>query len=307
LNAIRQEAERALEDFGAAGDDARAAQACYVLGTVHEREGNASEMEAISRRGLDHAKRAGRRREEAGPLWNLAWAVRVGATPVPDAIRECEELAQWRGTLHPGVLCELAHLRAMAGQFDSASDLISRARGLMTERMRLRRPLMFAAQSAAAVAALAGESDDAERELRAALEMALDFRERDQASKIAAGLSRVLSMHGRPQEAERFATTSADYTPRESVAAQALWRAARARVMVALENHDEAERLTRQAVRLVPVDMSNLRADVLLELAHVLRAAGQGQDAAAPVAEATALYERKGNVVSATQARSLPS
>jgi predicted ATPase len=69
LNAIRQEAERALEVFDASGDDARVAQACYVLGTVHEREGNTREMEATSRRGLDHAKRSVRRREEAGPLW----------------------------------------------------------------------------------------------------------------------------------------------------------------------------------------------------------------------------------------------
>lgn len=119
---------------------------------------------------------------------SLAWALRTGATPVRDAIRECEELAQWRGTLHPGVLCELAHLRAMAGEFDSASQLITRARRLMTESMRLRRPLMFAAQSAAAVEALARDYDAAERELRAALGMALDFQERNEASKITAEL-----------------------------------------------------------------------------------------------------------------------
>lgn len=92
-----------------------------------------------------------------------------------------------------------------------ASELITRARRLMTEMMRLRKPLMFAAQSAAALQALAGDSDAAERELQAALEMALDFQERNEASKIAAELSRVLSIEGRPREAETFATTSADH------------------------------------------------------------------------------------------------
>jgi tetratricopeptide (TPR) repeat protein len=287
------------------GDDARAAQACYVLGTVNEREGKTREMEAISRRGLDHAKRSARRREEAGPLWNLAWALRTGATPVPDAVRECEELAQWRGTHHPGVLCELANLRAMSSEFDSANELITRARRLMTERMRLRRPLMFAAQSAAAVEALAGDADAAERELRAALGMALDFQERNEASKIAAELSRVLSMQGRPQEAETFAMTSAADAPTEGVAAQALWRAARARVMVAFDNRDEAERLIREAVRRVPSEIPNLRADLLIDLAEILLA-GEGRGAAMPIIqEAIELYERKRNSVSAARARSI--
>ncbi len=304
LNAIRQEAERALEVFGESGDDARTASACYVLGLVHERMGNTREMEAISRRGLDHAKRSGRRREEAGPLWNLAWAVRAGATPVPDAIRKCEELAQWRGTLHPGVLCELAHLRAMAGEFDEARELISRARRLMVERMRMRRPLMWAARSSAAVEMLLGDSASGERELRAGLEMAVSFDERDVVSRIAARLSRSLFTRGETQEAGQFATLSYDYAPAESVAAQALWRVAKAWT-ASRDDPREAERLAREAVRLAPVEMPNLRADLHLELAEMLRARGDTKAAMRLIAAAIQFYERKGNDVSAARARSL--
>jgi ATP/maltotriose-dependent transcriptional regulator MalT len=261
-------------------------------------------MEAISRRGLDHAKRSGRLREEAGPLWNLAWAVRAGAVPVPDAIRQCEELAQWRGTLHPGVLCELAHLRAMAGDFDEARELISRARRLMVERMRIRRPLMWAARSSAAVEMLIGDSASAERELRAGLEMALDFDERDVVSKIAARLSRSLFMRGETQEAGRFVTMSFDFAPAESIVAQALWRVAKAWA-ASRDDPREAERLAREAVRLAQAEMLNLRAGLLLELAEILRTAGDTKAAMPLITAAIGVYERKGNVVSAVRARSL--
>jgi hypothetical protein len=43
--------------------------------------------------------------------------------------------------------------------------------------------------------------------------------------------------------------------------------------------------------------MLNLRADVLVELAQVLRAGDQEQGAVEAVEEAALLYERKGNMV----------
>jgi DNA-binding SARP family transcriptional activator len=308
LDGIRREAERALEAFTTSGDDARAAQACYVLGLVHERNGAMREMERVTRRGIAHARRSGLLREEAGPLWNAANAVRMGPTPVQEAIRECEELARWRrDMLHPGVLCELAHLRAMAGEFDEARDLVSRARRFIVERLRLRRPLMWAARSSAAVEILTGNQGGAERELRLALEMALAFDERDVVSKIAARLSRCLSARGAPEEAERFATMSFDHAPAESVPAQALWRAAKARVMANRDDDREAEHLAREALRLAPVEMPNLRADLLTNLAEILLARADRGAAMPLITAAIELYERKGNIVSAARARSLVS
>jgi len=102
LREIREEAERALDVFSTTGDDARAAQACYVLAIVHEREGAIRDMEEVSRLGLVHADRSGRLREEVGPRWNLALAVRTGETPVREAVRTCEELVDRRGVFHPG-------------------------------------------------------------------------------------------------------------------------------------------------------------------------------------------------------------
>jgi DNA-binding SARP family transcriptional activator/class 3 adenylate cyclase len=303
LDQIRGEAERALDVFSTSGDHARAAQACYVLGIVHDRQGAIRKLEEVSRLGLAHADRSGRLREEVGPRWNLARAVRAGQTPVREAVRTCEEIIDRRGMFHPGVLCELATLHAMEGRFDEARDMLARARRDMVERWRFRRPQMWAARSSAAVERLAGDIEGSERELRAALEMALDFRERDPAAKIAAGLSRVLFLRGRSKEADGFATRSKEYAPMEGAAAQALWRAAKAQVMASRGDHLGAGRLARQAVGLTSVETPNLRADLLVDLAKVLLSAQQSMKAQPVIAEAIRLYERKGNLVSAARAR----
>jgi DNA-binding SARP family transcriptional activator/class 3 adenylate cyclase len=305
LDQILEEADRALGVFSAAGDHARAAQACYVLGIVRERHGATRKMEEASRLGLAHADRSGRLREEVGPRWNLARAVRIGETPVGEAVRTCEEILDRRGMFHPGVLCELATLHAMEGKFDEARDMLARARRDMVERWRLRRPLMWAARSSAAVETLAGDIDGSERELRVALEMALNFRERDPAARIAAGLSRVLFARGRWKEADEFATRSKEYAPVEGAAAQAHWRAAKARVLVGRGDQLKAERLAREAVALAPVETPNLRADLLVDLAKVLLLARQAAKAEPVLAEAIRLYERKGNLVSAARAHEL--
>jgi DNA-binding SARP family transcriptional activator/tetratricopeptide (TPR) repeat protein len=305
LQEIREEAERALDVFSASGDYARAAQACYVLGIVQEREGAIREMEQVSRLGLAHADRSGRLREEVGPRWNLALAVRAGATPVREAVRTCEEVIDRRGMFHPGVLCELATLHAMQGAFDEARDMLARARRDMVERWRFRRPLMWAARSSAAVETLAGDIEGSERELRAALQLALGFQEREPVARIAAGLSRVLSMRGRSSEADGFATMSMDHAPAQGAAAQALWRAANARVMVSRGDYLEAERFAREAVGLAPAEMLNLRADLLVDLAEVLLWARQPAKAEPVIAQAIELYERKGNLVSAASARAV--
>ena len=49
--------------------------------------------------------------------------------------------------------------------------------------------------------------------------------------------------------------------------------------------------------------MPNLRADLLVELAEILRASGDATGATRSIGEAIDLYERKGNLVGAARAR----
>jgi tetratricopeptide (TPR) repeat protein len=187
------------------------------------------------------------------------------------------------------------------GRFDEARGLNEQARRILAEQQRVRRLLRFVAQSNATVELLAGAIAAAERELRAALEFARETWERDPLSQTAARLASVLRTQGRSDEAASFALLSEQAAPSESVAARALSLAAKARSISDGGDHQAAERLARKAVRLVPQELLNLRADVLVELAEVLHAGGQGQGATEAVKEAASLYERKGNTMSAAR------
>ena len=305
LDAIRGEAERALRVFEGAGDEAGLSQACHVLGLVHQRLGELREMEEVARRGLAHANRSGNAREELGARWSVSMALVAGATPVKACIRSCRELARWRGTENPGVLADLAVLRSMLGEFDEAHELIDRARRLLVERMRARRPLGGVARRAAEVEIIAGDFAAGERELRNALELGREMGERDQISQIAASLSRILSIRGATEEAAKFASLSEENAPAESVTAQALWRAATARALANREDSQKVERLAREAIRLLPLEMLNLGAELRVDLAEVLLAAGQREAALTAIREAIELYRRKGNVAAAIHVRSL--
>ena len=151
---------------------------------------------------------------------------------------------------------------------------------------------------------VAGDFAAGERELRNALELGHEMGERDQVSQIAGSLSLFLSVRGATEEAARLASVSADQAPAESVAAQALWRAATARV---LANHDDArgaEGMAREAIALLPVEMLNLAAELRVNLFDILRATGQRDAAQNTIGMAIDLYERKGNIAAGSQARS---
>lgn len=307
LDTIRNEAVRAMAAYEGDGDEAGLAQACHVLGLIHLRLGELRDMEEVARRGLAHAERSGNAREELGARWSVSMAIVAGTTPVEVGIRSCEDLMRWRGTENPGVLADLAGLRSMLGEFDQARELITRARRLLVERTRARRPLGAVARRAAEVEIIAGDLAAGERELRGALELGSDMGERDQVSQIAARLSHILSVRGDTEKAASYASLSAGHAPAQSVAAQALWRAATARVLANGEDSQEAERLAREAIQQLPapVEMLNLAADLRVNLAEVLLATGKRDEALTAISEAIDLYGRKGNLAAAAQARSL--
>jgi DNA-binding SARP family transcriptional activator/tetratricopeptide (TPR) repeat protein len=301
---IREEAERALDEFSATEDHAGVAQAAYLLAQVYRLMGATREMKAVAHLGLAHAHLPGLLREEPALRFAAAWATQAGEMPVQEAIRVCESLAGRGATLHPPVLLEVATLHAMIGEFDEARELIARARRLLQERERVRRPLMFVAHSSGAVEILAGDLASAEGELRAALQMALDMGERDELSQVAAILSLIQTGKGDFDEAGRLAALSAHHASAEGVA-RAICTAAKAGVSRGRGQIPEAQRLAKEAVRLSPTGMPNLRADLLVAWAEALRAGGHENAARPAIGEAIELYERKGNLVSAARARSV--
>ena len=82
------------------------------------------------------------------------------------------------------------------------------------------------------------------------------------------------------------------------------WRPVKAKVQARRGDHQEAERLAREAVAIAETtdDISG-QGDVYADLAEVLELGGRPDEAIAALEQALARYERKGNLVSGGRAR----
>jgi hypothetical protein len=160
---------------------------------------------------------------------------------------------------------------------------------------------MFLAESTAAVELLAGDPAAAETALRIALAHGQQTDERDHISQAAGRLSLLLidRANGDNAEAVELAALSAACAPADGVLAVALSQTASARAESKAGRHRRAAELAHAAVDVVPEAMPNLRGDVHLQLAHVLRRSGADDAARHAAAEALHCYRRKGNHASA--------
>jgi tetratricopeptide (TPR) repeat protein len=124
-------------------------------------------------------------------------------------------------------------------------------------------------------------------------------------STAAAFLARAVLAQGRYDEAERLTQVSEDATSDDDLVTQAMWRGTRARLL-ARRGDAGAERLARESVQLsLDTDCLNLQADALVDLAETLRLLQRRDESMDVLAEATRLYEMKGNLASATAIRAL--
>ena len=104
---------------------------------------------------------------------------------------------------------------------------------------------------------------------------------------------------GKDEEAERYTVLAEELTDPADIGAAVLWRSTRAKLRSRVGQHDEAERLAREAVELMSsVDFLEVQADSLVALAEVQRNAGRITEALASAVEALALYARKDHTVS---------
>jgi tetratricopeptide (TPR) repeat protein len=152
---------------------------------------------------------------------------------------------------------------------------------------------------------LAGNPVAAEAELRRDYETLDRLGDRNYISTIAAYLAEALYRQGRYDESGTFATFSADVAAPDDLATQVLWRGVSAKLLARQGELEEAERIAREAVEMSrraddPIDD---QANALMDLGQVLRMAGKHDEAAREAGQALALYEKKGNLVSAAAAR----
>jgi class 3 adenylate cyclase/tetratricopeptide (TPR) repeat protein len=302
---LLEEAERAIEIFEPLGDHAGLARAWRLITNAHGIAHRFGEAAAAAGRAGEHARLAGDSRQETRAASLYAQASFFGPTPVAEAIDRCEQLLAEASDkrLEGLLLCLLAPLRAMRGEFDAAREAYAHGRALLED---IGGKLIAASTTFnwSTIELLAGDAASAERELRREYERLEQIGENYHRSTVAAYLAVAISTQGRYAEAEGFARIAEELATADDVTTQALWRSVRAQVLAQDDRYDEAIALAQEAVELLgSTDGIVKQGDALIALAQVLELAGKTAEARRALAEALALYEQKGNEVSARTAR----
>ena len=197
-------------------------------------------------------------------------------------------------------------LVARQGRFEEARELIAAAADAYEELGARLDAVSTAAFGRADVELLAGDQAAAESALRGGYEALGNLGEIGHRASVAAMLARTLHARGHALEAEALVGEVEATASEQDLWSQVLYRLTRARLLADADAPTEAERVAREALAIVePTDLLDLRGDVLLELAVVLRSAGRLDRARECVERAVGLYEAKGNTVAADRARAL--
>ena len=142
----------------------------------------------------------------------------------------------------------------------------------------------------------AGDLIAAERAYRRSYEIADEIGSEGFKTTPAVNLARMLCDLGRIDEAREFAEMAGNASATDDLGPQVMSRSVRSLVFAARGAFDEAERLGRDALEMF-ADAEDLegQATIRIDRARVLQMTGRIDDAIAPVREALALFERKGN------------
>ena len=286
--------------------DAELAIAWRLAGFVHGVAGRYAKVGEAATHVVTHARRAGNERLVARTAVGLSITLLLGPTPVPQAIAQCEDVIadgladrQALGKIR----CTLSTLHAMNGAFDTAREHYRRGRALLRE---LGQGVLAAstAQDLVQTELLAGDLQGAEREAREDYAFLTRMGETYQFATLAALLSRLVRDQGRDEEALELSKAAEAAAGEDDIETQALWRSIRAPILARAGNLDGAEKLARAALQLsLQTEISTLHADAGAELAHVLQLCGKQSEAQRMIDEAIALYEVKGDSVSAERWR----
>jgi tetratricopeptide (TPR) repeat protein len=295
-----------LPALEAADAHASLARAWRLATEIHMQAERWGEAEAAARKMIEHADLAGDRALRDRMTASIAICLLYGPTPADEAIARCEELlaaAEGDRKVEGLVMIALAHLVAMRGDFEHARELARSSRARL-EEFGWRFLAALTSIDSGPIELLAGDAVAAERELRRDYETLEAMGERNYIATVAALLAEALFRQGRLEEADAFSKESEATAAEDDVASQVLWRIARAKIVARGGDADGAVSLARSAVDLHRgSDEPDLLGTALLDLAEVSEAAGATEDARAALAEAIALFEAKGNVVSAAVAR----
>ncbi|HSW25086.1 MAG TPA: hypothetical protein VLJ62_20165, partial [Burkholderiaceae bacterium] len=245
-------ANDAIPLFEREGAHPELARAWRLMAFVHGIAGRYGEAADDTTRSMEHARLAGDERLIARNAMGLAITGLLGPTPVPQVIAHCEKvIADGLSDRHAEskLLCTLAQLHAMGGDFDKARALYRRGRSLLRE---LGQGVNAASTGIDIlfIEMLAGDLAAAEREVMPDYEFLAHAGETFFMSTMAALISRIVRDQGRDDEALSFSKIAERATAADDVESQALWRSIRAPIVARAGDLAEAEFLARAAVEM---------------------------------------------------------
>jgi tetratricopeptide (TPR) repeat protein len=260
---------------------------------------------AALEQGRRHAIASGDTRRQIESWNEVGGAMLFGRTPVDEALAFLAEQLEWareRGlaAVEADALLGGPYLHSRLGRFDEARDQLERSKSICRE-LGIAYGLAEAHMAGAEMEMLLDDPDAAERELRDAIEVATQMGASYYVALYRTRIAHVLVALGREEDA------LAELEQARDVFEQApKWKATRARVLANRGETDEAVTLARDAAAsLAGSDDVTTHAEILVDLAEVLRAHGDLAGAVAALDEAIALHEEKGNVLPAERCRAL--
>ncbi|HSD77935.1 MAG TPA: hypothetical protein VLA98_11035, partial [Solirubrobacteraceae bacterium] len=246
-------------------------------------------------RSIEHARRAGDRRQEIEAVFLLPLLMAFGPTPCTTAVALCARmLDEYAGErkIEGLALQALGDLDAMDGRFEDARRRVDAGREIVWE---LGLTLYAGAQILGEVELLAGNPRAAEAAFRGDFDRLSSIGETAFFSTVASLLADAVHRQGRHAEAVAFTEAAEAATAPGDVLSQAGWRSVRAKALARLGDVAEAQRLARDAVAAIArSDFPNARGSTLMDVAEVRREAGDGCGARAACLAARAEFARKG-------------
>jgi tetratricopeptide (TPR) repeat protein len=203
-----------------------------------------------------------------------------------------------------GALTTEAELEAMCGRFDEGRDRLAKATALAAE---LGFGVLLSASSrrvAGIVELSASEFAAAAKPLLEACEALEQMGDWGHFASVVPYVVDALYPIGRVGDAARLLDLASRYELMDDMDAQIGVRRARAKVLAHQGDYERAEKLAREAVAMADAtDHIESNARARCDLAEVLRLTDRVEEASAVLEEAIGLFERKGNVAGARNAR----
>jgi tetratricopeptide (TPR) repeat protein len=304
----QQVADEAIAVFTSLDDHAGLARALLHVADVHWTRCHFADMEDVLDRALEHAERAGARRERSLIVANLARAAVMGPRPVEDAIRRCQAMRARAGDdLISAVVAEimLAVLDAMRGEFDDARRRWQLNTARLEEVGRTVTLSLFEMYHAF-IELMANTPGEVEPDLERGYAVLARSHEMSRLATISALLGRVHCAQGRYAQAAEYCAVSAEASTPDDIVSQTIWRGSQAKVLAHAGDAESAIDLATTAVALAQdTDFLMLHGDALCDRADALSATGQDEAAIADLDSAVTLYERKGMEPAAGRARAV--